>query len=162
MSCSSAESLDHDTRFLPGSLRGGVPRWAKRRAGQPRGLWRLAHPLAPNQCCSQCLHTQPYGDRVSEFLTIDRRLRETILTLAYSPPQVAYESRSHLRSSGLSSSLPGSSGGKPWVSANSFTSLGFRMELQSDGQRVSTVRPKLGLLFAAPVIQSSLKSPADS
>ncbi len=161
MSCSSAESLVHDARFLPGSLRGGVPRWAKWRAGQPRGLWRLAHPLAPNQCCSQCLHTQPYGDCVSESLTIDRSLRETILTLEYSPPQVAYESRSHLRSSGLSSSLPGSSGGKPWVSL-----LFFYLPWFSD---VVTERwPAYRLLvqnsaFVCRACNTSLfKSPADT
>jgi len=44
-----------------------------------------------------------------------RKSRLLIVCRLFCLHQVAYESRSHLRAPGLSSSLPGSSGGKPWV-----------------------------------------------
>ena len=40
-------------------------------------------------------------------------VKPLIVSPLFCPHQVAYDSRSHLRAPGLSSSLPGSSGGKP-------------------------------------------------
>uniref|UniRef100_A0A672JY60 TLE family member 2, transcriptional corepressor b n=1 Tax=Sinocyclocheilus grahami TaxID=75366 RepID=A0A672JY60_SINGR len=56
--------------------------------------------------------------------------------LECSPPQVAYESRSHLRPSGLSSSLPGSSGGKP----------AYSFHVSADGQMQPVPFPPDALL----------------
>ncbi|KAM9461325.1 transducin-like enhancer protein 4 isoform 5-T5 [Clarias gariepinus] len=92
----------------------------------------------------------PHGNGLDRAPTLRKELpRSPSLPPAPSPPdhspapgkskdlaQVAYESRSHLRPSGLSSSLPGSSGGKP----------AYSFHVSADGQMQPVPFPPDALL----------------
>lgn len=129
---SSPQSHVCAPRFIPGSFWRGVARRAERRAGQPGRLRRRSDSVPANQRRGQRLLAQPHGEatpppppspetpRIGRRVTgcvfphqlSHRRQRSFSVWLRFLH-QVAYDSRSHLRAPGLSSSLPGSSGGKP-------------------------------------------------